>query len=208
MNLKKEFLCFSNHLWIDSICLGYLSLSRSIAIWSCLNNCDWRKMFKLVGILIFEDPPTHLSQPYNRPQLKLSESTCMSFQPTFHSCSSHIPIQTGGESGTAVHIWHRAECNTVHYRVQTAVQIMHWEILWTGLVWLPWHGLTHSAIDSQRLFPGSDQICKLCLHLNYIWIIFFNLIYLTDFCDTFTLNIQTSRTVGYRFSNTILKISG
>ena len=78
MNLKKEFLCFSNHLWIDSICLGYLSLSRSIAIWSCLNNCDWRKMFKLVGILIFEDPPTHLSQPYNRPQLKLSESTCRS----------------------------------------------------------------------------------------------------------------------------------
>ena len=119
MNLKKEFLCFSNHLWIDSICLGYLSLSRSIAIWSCLNNCDWRKMFKLVGILIFEDPPTHLSQPYNRPQLKLSESTCMSFQPTFHSCSSHIPIQTSGESGTAVHIWHRAVNRT---KLQSATQ--------------------------------------------------------------------------------------
>ena len=81
------FISFSVHLLIHSISLAYLPLSRSIAIWSCPNNCGRRKMVKLVGFWYLKTrPPTLDLSHCNRLQLKLSESTCMSFHRTFHSC--------------------------------------------------------------------------------------------------------------------------
>ena len=56
---------------------------------------------------------------------------------------------------------------------------MRWEILWTGLVWLPWHVLTHSAIDSQRLFPGSPSN----MQIRQIW---FNMFTFKRYLCTFT----------------------
>ena len=40
-----------------------------------------------------------------------------------------------------------AQSNTVHCRLCNRVQNMRWEILWTGLVWLPWHVLSSHALS-------------------------------------------------------------